>query len=163
MQRNYPRMFLPADDQDKDRFKFRCRKGSTKSWNPETGIRNPESGIQNPESGIQRNPQDSAIRLYKNCLKTMSTQMLYFSIRDTREKNLIKTLFSVNEKWLFSRLKHVKMNAHTVKKSNLMLRFLETRNITYGYVLNYAAKHEWWTSHGNMTNSVVRQLVSICG
>ena len=38
------------------------------------------------KSGIQRNLQDSAIRLYKNCLKIMLTQMLYFSIRDTRGK-----------------------------------------------------------------------------
>ena len=53
--------------------------GSTKSWNP-------ESGKQKPDSGIQWNPQDSAIRLHKNCLKVMSAQMLYFSIRDTRNK-----------------------------------------------------------------------------
>ena len=39
MQRNYPRMFSPADDQDKDGFKL---KGNTKSRNPKTGIRNPE-------------------------------------------------------------------------------------------------------------------------
>ena len=51
-----------------------------------TKIRNPESGIRNPETRIQKNPQDSAIRLYKNCLEIMSTQMLYFSIRDTRDK-----------------------------------------------------------------------------
>ena len=71
MQRNYPRMFSPADDQDKDGFKLNG---------------NIKAGIQNPETGIQRNPQDSAIGLYKNCLKIMSTQMLYFSIRDTRGK-----------------------------------------------------------------------------
>ena len=51
-------------------------------------IRNPESGIRKPESRIQENPQDSAIRLYKNCLEIMSTQMLYFSIRDTRDKKI---------------------------------------------------------------------------
>ena len=51
---------------------------------------NQESGIRNPEQKtglrIQRNPQDSSIRLYKNCLKILSTQMFYFSIRGTREK-----------------------------------------------------------------------------
>ena len=57
------------------------------------GIRNSKSRIR-----IQRNPQDSTIRLYKNCLKIMSTQMLYFSIRDTREKNIIKSLFRASEK-----------------------------------------------------------------
>ena len=57
--------------------------------NPEnrTGIRNPETGIRNPETGIQKKLQDSAIRLYNNCLEIMSTKMLYFSNRDTKDKN----------------------------------------------------------------------------
>ena len=63
--------------------------GSTKSRNPESGKqnRNPETGNRKPETGIQKKLQDSAIRLYNNCLEIMSTQMLYFSIRDTKDKN----------------------------------------------------------------------------
>ena len=58
-------------------------KGSTKSRNPESGkqnrnpesgIQKPESGIRNPETGIQKKLQDSAIRLYNNCLEIMSTK-----------------------------------------------------------------------------------------
>ena len=54
-----------------------------------SGIRKtePESRNRNPETGIQKKLQDSAIRLYNNCLETMSTKMLYFSIRDTKDKN----------------------------------------------------------------------------
>ena len=54
----------------------------------------------------------------------MLTQMLYFSILDTREKNLIKSLFPANENDWFPLLKHAKMVAHALKKSNLIVYIL---------------------------------------
>ena len=50
--------------------------------------------------------------------------MLYFSILDTREKNLIKSLFPANENDWFPLLKHAKMVAHALKKSNLIVYIL---------------------------------------
>ena len=44
------------------------QRGSTKSRNPESEIRNPESRIR-----FQRKPQDSTIRLYKDCLQKTLT------------------------------------------------------------------------------------------
>ena len=50
--------------------------------------------------------------------------MLYFSILDTREKNLIKLLFPANENDWFPLLKHAKMVTHALKKSNLIVYIL---------------------------------------
>ena len=69
--------------------------------------------------------------------------MLYFPIRGTREKHLIKSLFPANEKWLVSRLKHLKTIERTVKKRNLIV-YIFILKLCLGFLKTIFVQSNCW-------------------